>query len=230
MSVLVVAEKPSVARDLAAVLGAHERGDGILRGNGWVVSWAVGHLVGLAEPHQVDPSWRTWRREKLPMLPTRWPLTVLEDGENQFKILKRWMHASEIESIVCATDAGREGELIFRFIYEAAGAKKAVQRLWISSLTPDAIRRGMDRLRPARDFDGLGQAARGRAQADWLVGMNLTRAYTIAAGTWGEMLSVGRVQTPTLAILVDREREIQAFVPEKYFEVVAEFGAPPTGA
>ncbi|HVY25827.1 MAG TPA: DNA topoisomerase 3 [Polyangiaceae bacterium] len=220
MTVAVVAEKPSVGRDLANVLGATRRGDGTLSGNGYVVTWAVGHLVGLAEPEGVRPEWKRWRREDLPMLPERWPLTVFEATRDQFEVVKRVLNAPDVESVICATDAGREGELIFRFIYEAAKCRRPVKRLWISSLTEGAIREGLRKLRPASDYDHLASAALGRSRADWLVGMNLSRAYGLALDA---PLSVGRVQTPTLAMLVERELEIRNFVPEKYLEVVAQF-------
>ncbi|MDS4040124.1 MAG: DNA topoisomerase 3 [Candidatus Competibacter sp.] len=224
MSVAVVAEKPSVARDIAKVLGAGQRGEGFLYGNGYVVTWAIGHLVRLAEPHEIDSAWKRWRRETLPMLPDRWPLVVGDGTRQQFEAVCRILKDDAIERIVCATDAGREGELIFRYLYEAAGCVKPFRRLWISSLTPDAIRQGFQTLREGREFDPLAAAARGRSQADWLVGMNLSRAYTLACGTPGdETLSVGRVQTPTLAMVVERELAIRAFVPEDYREVVATF-------
>ena len=209
-----------MARDLAAVLGATRRGEGTLSGNGHVVTWAIGHLVGLAEPEGIRAEWRKWRRDALPMLPERWPLTVFDATRDQFEVVKRVLNAPGTESIVCATDAGREGELIFRLIYEAAGCRKPVSRLWISSLTENSIREGFRRLRPLRDYDDLADAAVGRSRADWLVGMNLSRAYGLA---FDAPLSVGRVQTPTLAMLVDREREIRDFVPESYLEVTAEF-------
>jgi DNA topoisomerase-3 len=225
--IAVVAEKPAVARDLARVLGANQRGEGCLQGGGYVVTWAIGHLVGLAHPHQIDPAWKRWRMETLPMLPASWPLEVLPDSRPQFEIIRKILATRGIERVVCATDAGREGELIFRTIYEAAGCTKPVDRLWISSLTPDAIRAGFAKLRPARDFDGLADAARGRSRADWLVGMNLSRAYSLA---FDAELSVGRVQTPTLAMIVEREKAIRAFVPEDYLEVVASFrAATPAG-
>ncbi|MEA2600451.1 MAG: topoisomerase [Acidobacteriota bacterium] len=216
----VVAEKPAVARDIARVLGASQRGDGCLQGNGYVVTWAIGHLVTLAQPHEINPDWRKWRRDHLPMLPRDWPLVVSEETKEQFEAVRRVITAPGVERIVCATDAGREGELIFRYIYEAAGCTKAVQRLWISSLTADAIRQGFRKLRDGHDFDPLADAARGRSRADWLVGMNLSRAYTL---DFNEELSVGRVQTPTLAMLVERELAIRAFVPEDYLEVLATF-------
>ncbi|HEX3555500.1 MAG TPA: DNA topoisomerase 3 [Thermoanaerobaculia bacterium] len=218
--IAVIAEKPAVARDIARVLGASQRGEGFLQGNGYVVTWAIGHLVTLAQPHEINPDWRRWRRDLLPMLPGDWPLVVAEDTKEQFEAVRRVITAPGVERIVCATDAGREGELIFRYIYEAAGCSKPVQRLWISSLTADAIRQGFRKLRDGHDFDPLADAARGRSRADWLVGMNLSRAYTL---DFNEDLSVGRVQTPTLAMLVERELAIRAFVPEDYLEVLATF-------
>ncbi|MGI5865722.1 MAG: DNA topoisomerase 3, partial [Myxococcales bacterium] len=224
MAIAVVAEKPSVARDIASVLGAKTRGKGFLEGNGYIVTWAVGHLVGLCEPDEIDSSWKPWRLDRLPMLPRDWPLKVLKDGRDQFHALEAVLNSPKVERVVCATDAGREGELIFRHIYKASGCNKPVDRLWISSLTPDAIRKGFQALRPARDFDGLGAAAEARSRADWLVGMNFSRAYTLRFQP--DLLSVGRVQTPTLAMLVEREKTIEAFVPEEYCEVVATFEAP----
>ncbi len=223
-TIAVVAEKPSVARDIAEVLGANKRGEGYQHGQGYVVTWAFGHLVGLAQPHEINPAWKAWRADSLPLLPKRWPLVVQDQTAAQFEIIRRILTSDKVDEVICATDAGREGELIFRFIYEAAGSHKPVRRLWISSLTPDAIRRGFGSLRAGAQLDGLGAAARGRAQADWLVGMNLSRAYTLAQG---DTLSVGRVQTPTLALVVQREQEIRAFVPLDYLEIWATF-APQT--
>jgi len=220
VTTVVVAEKPSVARDLAAVLGATKRGEGRLEGNGYVVTWAIGHLVALAQPSQIRPEWKAWRFDQLPMLPEEWPLEVVPETREQFDIVKKLLRARDVTQVVAATDAGREGELIFRYIYEAAGCKKPVSRLWISSLTPQAIRDGFARLRDGREYDGLADAARGRSRADWLVGMNLSRAYSI---TMNDHLSVGRVQTPTLAMLVEREKAIRTFVPEDYLEIVASF-------
>ena len=226
MTIAVLAEKPSVARDLARVLGAARRGEGFLHGNGYVVTWAIGHLVTLPQPHEIEAEWRSWRWQALPMLPRRWPLQVLPESRDQYEVVQRILRSEKVEKVVCATDAGREGELIFRYIYEAAGCRKEVERLWLSSLTPEAIRRAFARLRPGRDFDPLAAAARGRSQADWLVGLNLSRACTLAWGLDpGDTLSVGRVQTPTLALLAERELAIRDFVPEPYFEVVAEFDA-----
>src|SRR5262245_4693190 len=219
-TIAVLAEKPSVARDIARTLGAAARGEGYLHGNGYVVTWAIGHLAALAQPHEIHPQWRSWRRDLLPMLPEHWPLVVYEKTKDQFETVRRILNSPKVSRVVCATDAGREGELIFRYIYEAAECAKPVSRLWISSLTPDAIRQGFESLRPAEEYDGLADAARGRSRADWLVGMNLSRAYSIA---FGEDLSVGRVQTPTLAMVVERELAIRRFVPEDYIEVVATF-------
>ena len=195
MTVVVVAEKLSVARDIAQVVGARTGAQGWLQGNGYVITWAIGHLVGLAQPHEIDPAWKAWRAESLPMLPEKWPLAVLDSTKAQFRTVKKLISAREVEYVVCATDAGREGELIFRFIYEAAGCRKPVRRLWISSLTPGAIKAGLQVMKDGRVYDSLAAAARGRAQADWLVGMNLSRAYTISHG---DTLSVGLVVTHIL--------------------------------
>ena len=224
MTVVVVAEKPSVARDIAQVVGARTQASGWLHGNGHIVTWAIGHLVGLPQPHQINPAWKAWRAESLPMLPEEWPLAVLESTEEQFRTVRSLITDHEVEYVVCATDAGREGELIFRLIYEAAECRKPVRRLWISSLTPGAIEAGLQAMKDGAAYDSLAAAARGRVQADWLVGLNLSRAYTI---TQGEMLSVGRVQTPTLSMLVECEKEIRRFTPEAYCEVVGTFGTPP---
>ena len=228
-TIAVLAEKPSVARDVAHELGATGRGDGYLYGNGYVVTWAIGHLVALAQPHEINPEWRHWRRDLLPILPKHWPLVVYENTKDQFEVVGRILNSPRVSRVVCATDAGREGELIFRYIYEASECRKPFSRLWISSLTPAAIRKGFEALRPGADYDRLADAARGRSRADWLVGMNLSRAYSLA---YDEELSVGRVQTPTLAMVVERELAIRRFVPEDYLEVVADFrpsGGPSTG-
>jgi DNA topoisomerase III len=223
-TVAVLAEKPSVARDIARVLGATSTRDGYLHGNGYVVTWAIGHLAALAQPHEIDPAWRQWRRDLLPMLPQYWPLVVYPKTKDQFEVVRKIVNSPRVSRVVCATDAGREGELIFRYIYEVAQCEKPFSRLWISSLTPDAIRKGFAALRPGNSYDPLADAARGRSRADWLVGLNLSRAYSLA---YGENLSVGRVQTPTLAMVVERELAVRSFVPEDYLEVVASFH--PTG-
>ena len=216
----VVAEKPSVARDIAKVLGATQRGEGYQHGNGYVVTWAIGHLVALAQPHEINPGWRQWRRDHLPILPSQWPLVVYERTKDQFQTVRRILTSPKIGRVICATDAGREGELIFRYIYEAAESTKPVERLWISSLTPEAIHDGFRRLKPGSDYEPLADAACARSRADWLVGMNLSRAYSLG---YDQELSVGRVQTPTLAMLVERELAIRKFVPEDYVDVHATF-------
>jgi DNA topoisomerase-3 len=165
--IAVLAEKPSVARDIARVLGASKQGEGFLEGNGYIITWAIGHLVALAQPHEIRPEWRHWRRDLLPMLPEHWPLVTYEKTKDQFDVVKKILNSPRVSTVVCATDAGREGELIFRYIYEKAECEKPVQRLWISSLTPDAIRKGFETLRPARDYNGLADAACGRSRADW---------------------------------------------------------------
>jgi DNA topoisomerase-3 len=218
--IAVVAEKPSVARDIAKVVGAHQRGNGYQHGNGYIVTWAIGHLVALAQPHEINLEWRRWRRDTLPMLPEAWPLVVYEQSRDQFDVVKKILTSKKVGRIIAATDAGREGELIFRYIYEAAHSSKPVDRLWISSLTPSAIEAGLRTLKPAKEYDSLADAARARSQADWLVGMNLSRAYSLDCQ---QDLSVGRVQTPTLAMLAERELAIRSFVAEDYLEVVATF-------
>lgn len=220
MTIAVVAEKPAVARDIAGVIGASRKGHGCIEGKGYIVTWAIGHLVTLAEPGEINPAWKSWKKELLPMIPKSWPLKVLNRTRDQFEVVKGIINSDSVESVVCATDAGREGELIFRYIYEAAGCKKQVSRLWISSLTKEAILDGFNNLKQGREFTPLADAARGRSRADWLVGLNLSRAYSLVRG---DSLSVGRVQTPTLAIIVKRELEIRDFVPEKYLELEATF-------
>lgn len=221
--IVVLAEKPSVARELAQVLGATSKQNGYLEGNGYAVTWAVGHLVELAQPDEIEPSWKLWSRESLPMLPTEFPLKVLEPSRAQFRVVERLLRANQTTSVIAATDAGREGELIFRLIYERAGCNKPWQRLWLSSMTEDAIRAALAKLEPGTRYDGLAAAARARSEADWLVGMNLTRAYTLTAGT---LYTVGRVQTPTLAMVVGRDHEIRSFVPQPYVELEATFEGP----
>ena len=218
--IVVLAEKPSVARDIAAVLGANAKREGFLEGNGYRVTWAIGHLVGLAQPDEINPAWKAWSRATLPMLPERFPLVPLKDGRAQLRIVSRLLRDPEVQSLIAATDAGREGELIFRYIYEQARCRKPWRRLWLSSLTPAAIRSALAQMQPGSRYDGLAAAARARSQADWLVGMNLSRAYTLTSGS---LFSVGRVQTPTLAMIVARDREIRAFVPQPYLEITAKF-------
>ena len=205
---LVIAEKPSVAMALAAVLGANEKKDGYLEGNGWLVSWCVGHLLELAQPGAYGEQYVKWRYSDLPILPESWKYEVAKDKKPQLDLLCRLMKDKRVTSVVCATDAGREGELIFRLVYEHAGCKKPMERLWISSMEDAAIREGFSRLRPGRDYDGLYDAALCRAGADWLVGINATRLFSVL---YGVTLNVGRVMSPTLALLVKREVEIREF-------------------
>lgn len=213
---LIVTEKPSVAKTLARVLGARERKDGYLVGNGMVVSWCVGHLVELARAEAYDARYAVWKREDLPILPNPWKTTVSERTRKQFDVLSRLMNDPDIETVVCATDAGREGELIFRLVYEACRCKKPVKRLWISSLEESAIRDGFAHLREGCDYERLYQAALCRARADWLVGINLTRLLSIL---YGRTLNVGRVMSPTLAMIAERERQIEEFRPETFYTV-----------
>ncbi len=219
--IVVVAEKPSVGRDIARVLQCSQRGDGFLKGDTYTVTWAVGHLVTLEEPQEVDERYKKWRMEDLPILPDAIPTKVIPKTKSQFNIIRKLMMAKDTDRLICATDAGREGELIFRLIYEKCGCTKPVDRLWISSMTDAAIREGFDALKPSAAYDGLYRSALCRAEADWLVGMNASRAFTLR---YQALLSVGRVQTPTLAILVRRAKEIKDFVPETYHTVTADFG------
>ena len=219
--ILVVAEKPSVGRDIARVLGCRDRGEGCLIGDRYTVTWAVGHLVTLKEPDELDPAYKRWTFDTLPILPDDIPLKVIPATRDQYKIVSALMNAPETASVICATDAGREGELIFRYIYTMAKCRKPVQRLWISSMTDEAISEGFRNIRPGADYDGLYASARCRSEADWLVGMNASRAFTLR---YDVLLSVGRVQTPTLALLVRRRREIENFRPESYAVLTANFG------
>ncbi len=219
--VLIIAEKPSVARDIAAVVGARQSGNGFLTGGGYFVSWALGHLVRLPEPHEINSQWKVWQKAQLPLLPSEWPLQIIDKTRSQFLILKNLLE--QCDSVICATDAGREGELIFRYIQEAAAVHKSVHRLWISSLTPEAIRQGLAQLKEARHYQGLADAARARSQADWLIGMNYSRGYALATG---EPLFVGRVQTPTLKLVVDRDIEIREFKSGDFLELHAKFQEP----
>ena len=216
---LVIAEKPSVAQSLSAVIGANARKDGYLEGNGWRVSWCVGHLAGLADADSYDPKYAKWRYDDLPILPSDWKMSVGRDKKKQFDILKKLLCAPDVTEVVNACDAGREGELIFRNVYELAGCKKPMKRLWISSMEDSAIREGFENLRPGEDYDGLHQAALCRAKADWLVGINATRLFSVL---YRRTLNIGRVMSPTLALIVQREAEIEAFQPEPFYTVALE--------
>jgi DNA topoisomerase III len=223
---LVIAEKPSVGRDLATALpGSFEKTEGYLESDDYVVTWAVGHLVELAEPEDYDERWKKWRMADLPIVPDGFRLKPRDaKSKKQLRVIEKLLGRPDVERVINACDAGREGELIFAYIYETAGVGKPVERLWISSMTKQAIREGFERLRPGQQLASLEAAARSRSEADWLVGMNATRAATIRGRAWvGGVVSLGRVQTPTLAMIVKREREIQAFVPEPYWLVHATF-------
>ena len=214
--ILVIAEKPSVAQTIAAVLGAKEKKDGFLTGSGYIVSWCVGHLVGLAEAATYGEQYKKWSYDSLPILPQEWKYTVASDKEKQFKTLKELMHRADVSEVVNACDAGREGELIFRFVYEMAGCKKPMRRLWISSMEDSAIKEGFSRLKNGEEYDALFASALCRAKADWLIGINATRLFSVL---YNHTLNVGRVQTPTLKMLVDRDAAITTFKKEKYYHV-----------
>jgi len=211
---LVIAEKPSVAMSLAAVLGANEKKDGYLEGNGYLVSWCVGHLLELAQPEAYKEQYAKWRYADLPILPTAWKYEVPKDKKKQLDLLCRLMKDSRVDSVVCATDAGREGELIFRLVYQYAKCKKPMERLWISSMEDAAIRDGFEHLRPGSSYDNLFDAALCRAGADWLVGINATRLFSVL---YGVTLNVGRVMSPTLALLVQREAQIRNFKSKSFY-------------
>ena len=216
---LVIAEKPSVAQSLAAVIGATARKDGYLEGNGWRVSWCVGHLAGLADADSYDPKYAKWRYDDLPILPEHWQMVVGKDKKKQFDVLKKLMNAPDVTEVVNACDAGREGELIFRSVYELAGCQKPMKRLWISSMEDSTIREGFANLRPGVDYDGLRDAALCRAKADWLVGINATRLFSVL---YHRTLNIGRVMSPTLALIVQREAEIDTFEPVPFYTVSLE--------
>ena len=213
---LVIAEKPSVAQAYAKVLGATNRNNGYLEGNGYLISWCVGHLVELAPPNVYDEKYTKWSIADLPILPQQWQYLVSASAEKQFGILQKLMHRPDVDSIVCATDAGREGELIFRLVYQQAGCKKPFSRLWLSSMEENAIREGFAHLKPSTEYDALYNAALCRERADWMVGINASRLFSCL---YGQPLAVGRVMTPVLAMTVVREAAIAAFTPEKFYTV-----------
>ena len=213
---LVITEKPSVAQAYAKILGAASRNDGYLEGCGYLVSWCVGHLVELAPPNVYNEKYVKWSVADLPILPEKWQYLVSASTKKQFGILKKLMHREDVESIVCAADAGREGELIFRLVYQQAGCKKPFSRLWLSSMEDSAIREGFANLKPSTEYDALYNAALCRERADWMVGINATRLFSCL---YGQALAVGRVMTPVLAMTVVREAAIAAFVPEKFYTV-----------
>ena len=210
---LVIAEKPSVARSIAAVIGATDRQDGCLQGNGYLVSWCIGHLVSFADAALYDERFKKWRYEDLPIIPESWRLTVPPDKRERFDTLRTLLRSEEVSEVINACDAGREGELIFRTVYHLAGCTKPMKRLWISSMEDSAIREGFAHLKPGRDYDPLHQSALCRAKADWLIGINATRLFSVL---YHKTLTVGRVQTPTLKMLVERDAKITGFQKEKY--------------
>ena len=219
---MIVAEKPSVAMSYAKVLGATSRQNGYLEGNGYLVSWCVGHLVELAPPNVYDAKYVKWSIADLPILPQQWQYLVSASTKKQFGILQKLMHRPDVDSIVNSCDAGREGELIFRLVYEQAGCRKPVSRLWLSSMEDNAIREGFANLKPSTEYDALYQAALCRERADWMVGINCSRLFSCL---YGRPLAVGRVMTPTLAMTVVREAAIAAFVPEKFYTVALELAS-----
>ena len=219
---LVIAEKPSVARSIAAVIGATEKQNGYWQGGGYLVSWCIGHLVSFAEAGQYDEKYCKWRYEDLPILPQLWKFIVPDEKKQQFEVLRTLLNRPDVDSVTAATDAGREGELIFRFVYQMAGCTKPVKRLWISSMEDAAIREGFANLCPDSDYDALYQSALCRAKADWLVGINATRLFSVL---YHKTLTVGRVQTPTLKMLVDRDAKILRFQKERYYTVGIQSGS-----
>ncbi len=218
---LVITEKPSAAQSIAAVLHAEKREGGFVSGGDWLVSWCVGHLAELAEPAVYDPRYGKWRREDLPILPENWRFTIRKDRRGQFDTLRTLMRREDVSEVINACDAGREGELIFRTVYHLAGCTKPVKRLWISNMEDSAIQQGFEQLRPGSDYDGLHQAALCRAEADWLVGINATRLFSLL---YGPTLNIGRVVSPTLALIVQREAEISAFEPTPFYTVELDCG------
>ena len=221
MKSLVLAEKPSVAREIARVLQCRNKQKGYIEGSDYVVTWALGHLVTLAEPEDYEAKYKQWRLQDLPLLPDNMKLKVIKSTSHQYRVIKDLMQRSDIKDMIIATDAGREGELVARWIMAHARWKKPYKRLWISSQTDDAIRDGFAHLHPGKDYDNLYAAAVGRAEADWLIGLNVTRALSCK---FNAQLTAGRVQTPTLAMIVQREQEIQTFIPHDYWSIRADFG------
>lgn len=218
---LIIAEKPSVGRTIAAVLGVTETKDGYMQGKGMIVTWCIGHLVELAMPEEYNKDYARWRQKDLPIIPDQWKYTVSKDSAKQFHIVTALMNDDQVHGIICATDAGREGELIFRLVYQMAGCRKPVRRLWISSMEEEAIREGFRSMKPMAAYDNLYAAALCRAQADWLIGMNATRHYSLL---YGPTLHIGRVMTPTLAMLAQREAAIDDFEPETFYTVKLDLG------
>lgn len=218
---LIIAEKPSVSRDIAKVLGCKVKGDGYIEGKDYIITWAIGHLITLAEPDDYDEKLKRWNYKQLPIIPKEIKLKPYPKTERQLNIITNLSKRKDVDSIICATDSGREGELIFRYIYHFIKCDKSFERLWISSMTDTAIKEGFEKLKDGKFYDNLYHSAKCRSEADWLVGINATRAYTTSNNV---LLSIGRVQTPTLALIVDRQNSIDDFTPKDYFEIVADFG------
>ena len=215
MSILIIGEKPSVSRAISSVVGAGTAKKGCTEGNGYIVSWCVGHLVGLKYPNDYGNGWdQKWSFSQLPMIPDKWQFQVTDSTKAQYNILKELMNREDISEIICATDADREGECIFRYVYNMTKCRKPVKRLWVSSLEESAIRKALTSMKPMSAYDCLFNAGFARAKADWLVGMNGSRLFSVR---YGGKLNVGRVQTPTLAIIVQRDTEVSGFVKQKYF-------------
>ena len=223
MKSLIIAEKPSVARDIARVLRCTRNQDGAIEGDNYIVTWGLGHLVTLADPEDYDPKYKEWKMDNLPMMPEKFKLEVIKQTGKQYRVVKTQIHRNDVNEIIIATDAGREGELVARLILEKAGSKKPTKRLWISSVTDKAIKEGFANLKDGRQYDNLYDAAMCRAEADWLVGINATRALTCK---YNAQLSCGRVQTPTVAIIAKREEEIKNFIPKPYYGITAKCQNP----
>lgn len=219
---LIITEKPSVAKDIANVLGINKRENGCMTGNGYIVTWCVGHLIQLAMPEEYDPKFKSWNLNTLPIFPNKFKYTVNESTKQQYEIVKRLMNSENVDEIICATDAGREGQLIFGYVYINSECRKPVKRLWISSMTDEAIREGFENLKDNKEYFLLYQSARSRSEADWLVGINATRLFSVK---YNQKFTVGRVQTPTLAMIVQRQHEIDNFVPEPFYEIAANCGS-----
>ena len=215
MSILIIGEKPNVGRAISSVIGANNTQKGYTEGNGYIVSWCVGHLVGLKFPNDYGNGWdQKWSFSQLPMIPEKWQFRVTDSTKAQYELLKNLMNRVDVSEIICATDADREGECIFRYVYNMARCRKPVKRLWVSSLEEKAIRQALTTMKPMSAYDNLFNAGYARARADWLVGMNGSRLFSIR---YGGKLNIGRVQTPTLAMIVQRDAEVNSFVKQKYY-------------
>lgn len=220
---LIIAEKPSVGRTLGAVLGVNNKNNGYLEGNGYIISWCIGHLVGLANPDVYDEKYAKWNMSDLPIIPEQWRLVISKSTVEQYKVLKSLMHDEKVDELICATDAGREGECIFRYVYNLASCKKPVKRLWTSSLEEKALLKALEDLKPINLYDNLFKAGFARAKADWIVGFNASRLFSIKYPNKGG-LSIGRVQTPTLNMIVKRDEDIRNFVKTPFYIVEIDCG------